>query len=112
MNGVRTNKRSGGFSLLELLAIVTILGVLAAVALPRLSSHGDSAKQAACHARRGNLEVQAQRWYRSKGAWPSSNLSDLAADPDYLPEGLPVCPVDGSAYTFDAATQSISGHDH
>lgn len=103
---------SAGLSLLEMLAIITIVGVLAAVVLPRLTSQGAAAKRAACHAQRGNLEVQAQLWHRNRSVWPSGDLSDLAADADYLPDGLPVCPVDGSAYQFDPATQCVTGHQH
>jgi len=44
----RKRNKKGGFSLLELLAVVTILGIIAAIIVPRvtgLERHG----QAACH---------------------------------------------------------------
>ena len=101
-----------GWTLLELLLAVMVLGVLAWVALPRFSDYASPAKKNACYTLKGNLEVQAQLWYRHKGVWPAADLSDLAADPNYLPEGLPACPVDGSAYTFDPATHRVLGHAH
>ena len=86
-----------GFSLLEMLATVTIMGILAVVVIPRFGNQSVEVKKSACQAMRGNLEVQAQLWFRTHGRWPGSSLKDIAADPRYLPDGLPACPVDGSA---------------
>ena len=38
-------KKSQGFSLLELLAVVTILGIIAAIIVPRVTVSSDTAKQ-------------------------------------------------------------------
>jgi competence protein ComGC len=97
---------------MELVAAITILLILAVIVLPRFGSAAANAKSRGCEANRRNLEVQARLWNRTKGSWPASNLSDLGANKSFLPEGLPVCPVDGSAYTLDASTHRISGHAH
>ena len=107
----RCHKRYG-LTLLELLAAITIVMVLAVVVLPRFGSTSASAKSSACEVNRRNLEVQARLWYRTKGTWPATNLSDLGGNTSFLPEGLPVCPVDGSAYTLNASTRQITGHSH
>lgn len=99
-------------SLLELFVAVTLLGIIAAIIVPRLGSQGRQAKRGACDVNRGNIEVQCQLWYRTKGVWPAANLSDIGANSDYFPEGLPVCPVDGRAYTFNSATQQTVAHGH
>jgi type II secretory pathway pseudopilin PulG len=97
---------------LELLAVMVVLAILAVLALPRSAGNSLASRRSACYALKANVEVQAQLWFRHKAVWPAADLSDLAADPLYLPEGLPVCPVDGSAYTFDPATQRVVGHVH
>ena len=102
----------GGLTLLELVATVAIVMILAVVVLSRFGSSAIDAKKRACEANRCNLEVQARLWYRTKGSWPAANLSDMGANTSFLPEGLPVCPVNGSAYTLDATTHQISGHSH
>ena len=103
---------SRGLTLLELVAAVAVVMILAVVLLSRFGSAAADAKRRACEANRRNLEVQARLWYRTKGSWPATNLSDIGANPSFLPEGLPVCPVDGTAYTLDPTTHLISGHAH
>ena len=101
-----------GISFLELLIVITILGVLAGIMVSRTVESGDDAKVSSCHVNKQNIEIQAQLWFRNKGTWPASNLSDIGTDTSYLPDGLPTCPVDGSAYTFDSSAQEVSGHTH
>ena len=99
-------------SLIEMLAVIAVLGVVAVIVIPRFATQSDQAKGKACEVQKGNIEIQAQLWFRNKGAWPAADLSDIGADVSYFPEGLPTCPTDGSSYGFDATTQRVPGHDH
>jgi len=101
-----------GFSLLEMMAVVTLLGILAAIIIPRVAEPSRQAKRSACQVIKSNIEIQAQLWRRNTGNWPAAVLSDVGADPDYFASGIPACPVDGSAYTFDSSTRRVSGHTH
>ena len=103
--------KSTGLSLLELMAVVSILGALAALILIRLVGSDTAGKVAACHAYRGDIEIQAEIWRHNHGSWPATNLSDIGVDDDYFPEGLPTCPVDASNYTVDPNGRVV-GHDH
>jgi general secretion pathway protein G len=112
-----THRRSSrgaraGFSLLELLAVITLMGIIAAIAVPRIGTQSQKTKATACNVQRGNIDVQAQLWFRNRGRWPARDLNDIADNTDYFPDGLPVCPVDGSAYVFDSANQQVIEHDH
>jgi prepilin-type N-terminal cleavage/methylation domain-containing protein len=107
----RTTTRSG-FSLLEVLAVVTIIGIVALVVLGRITGTSADAKKNACYVHKGNIEVQVRRWHRTKDSWPALNLNDIGSDSAYFSYGLPTCPVDGTSYTMDAATHNVSGHDH
>ena len=100
-----------GLSLLELMAVISVLGVLALVIVPRFSKESDSTKAAACHTYQGDIEIQCELWLQNTGNWPAANLADVGANTDYFPEGLPTCPVDGSSYTIDASGRVI-GHNH
>lgn len=101
-----------GISLIELMVTVAILGVLAAVIIPRLASHRDSANRDACHVQRGEIELQVQRWRTDTGSYPATDLSNIGADADYFPVGVPTCPVDGTAYTIDTTDGTVIGHTH
>jgi len=97
---------------MEIMAVLVILGILAAVMVPRLSGHQDSAKKASCYANKGDIELQVKLWKRNKSTYPAANLGDIGADTAYLPGGLPVCPVDGSSYTINTTTGRVTGHTH
>src|SRR5688500_4317266 len=99
------------FSLMELLAVVTILGIIAALVIPRLVSGGDKAKDKTCLHNRAELNISVERYYMHNGAWPADDLSDIAGDVDYFPEGIPLCPVSGAPYRLDPATHRVLGHD-
>ncbi len=108
----RVRSRRTALSFLELLAVVVILGILAGLIVPRFGKQSFEAKKRSCHVYRGQIEVQAQLWYKATGRWPASDLSDIARDATYFPDGLPVCPVDGSAYRLDSSTGQVVGHAH
>ena len=99
-----------GFSLMELLAVVTILGVIAAIVLPRFISGNDLAKEKSCLHNRAEINIAIEQFYIHNGVWPANDLSDIAADANYFPEGLPACPVSGNAYQLDGAIHRVQGH--
>ena len=68
----------------------------------RLNGKTEEAKVSSCHTYRGNIEIQAELWMHNNGSWPAGNLADIKTEIEYFPEGLPVCPVDGTAYTIDS----------
>ncbi len=109
---MKTTNQPTAFSLLELLAVVTILGIIAAVILPRASGGHDESKRQACFVNQGDIEIQAEIWMHNTESWPAATLSDIGADTGYFPEGIPTCPVDGTAYTIDPNTGLVIGHNH
>lgn len=51
------NQAQGGFTLIELIVVIVILGILAATALPRFSNLGGDARVASLNAARGALSA-------------------------------------------------------
>lgn len=104
--------KKGGFTLIEILFVMVVIGILAAIVMPRMLHTTSEAKIAANDANKANINTQVERYYFEEGVWPANDLSDIGADADYFPEGIPVCPVCGAAYTLDAVTHRVSGHNH
>lgn len=99
--------RRNGFSLLELLAVVVILGIIALVVIPRINFSAATAKENACFQNKAEINAAVERYYFDNGDLPT--LLELD-DPAYFPDGLPVCPETGAAYTLDGVTGRVSGH--
>lgn len=104
--------RRRGLSLLELTAVLLLLAIVAAVIIPRLAENASESRKNACYTYSRDIEVQVELWRRNKNTWPALDLSDIGADPTYFPDGLPVCPLDGTRYVLDGATHRVTGHDH
>jgi general secretion pathway protein G len=105
---IRTNCKRTGFSLMELLAVVTILGIIAAIIVPRVAVSSDTAKTKVNNHNKATINAAVERWYVEKGTWPATNLSDIGADTNYFPEGLPTNPVNSTPYTISATTHRVN----
>jgi general secretion pathway protein G len=107
MNATARQKRSG-FSLMELLAVVTILGIIATVILPRFATLNNTSTTRTNAHNKAQINAAVERWYVEKGSWPAANLSDISADMNYFPSGIPANPVDASAYTLNTTTHRVN----
>ncbi len=104
----RNGNKKGGFSLLELLAVVTILGIIAAIIVPRVTLSSDTARQRVRDHHKATINSAVERYYINTGGWPANDLTDIGADVNYFPDGIPANPVDNSAYTLDATTRRVN----
>jgi type II secretory pathway pseudopilin PulG len=93
---------------MELLAVVTILGIIAAIIVPRVTVSSDTAKAKVNSHNKATINAAVERWYIEKGAWPAANMADIAADVNYFPDGLPTNPTNNGAYTLNATTHRVN----
>lgn len=98
-----------GFTILELLIVVSIIGVLAAMALPRFQ---DATNNARCSVEKGNMrqiDTQIELYQITVGLFPDyPNMQRLLESSTYFPGGRPEDPfIDVD--TLGTYTQDISG---
>jgi prepilin-type N-terminal cleavage/methylation domain-containing protein len=104
----KKHRKRFGFSLMELLAVVTILGIIAAIIVPRVTVSSDTAKQKVNSHNKATINAAVERWYVEKGSWPANDLTDIGADATYFPDGIPTNPITGSAYSLNATTHRVN----
>jgi prepilin-type N-terminal cleavage/methylation domain-containing protein len=93
-----STRRSGGFTLIEILIVVIILGVLAAVVVPMFGETSNEAEINVCMENMGIIERAMDIYKLRNGEFPEST-DDLSA----IFPTLPACPLAG-AYTWELRT--------
>ncbi len=102
--------RNRGFTLVELLVVVLILGALAFIAIPRIGQSSTTAKVNACKTNVDLLNSQIELYYATNGSFPAA-LTTITGDANYFPDGAPSCPFE-TAYSYSTTTHRVSQHSH
>jgi general secretion pathway protein G len=87
---MRSEKRRA-FTLVELMIAVLILGVLSAIAIPRITGGAFNAGVNACRKNVDIINSQIELYYSRTGLWPV-DIGEVIKDPNYFPDGPPECP--------------------
>lgn len=108
-----------GFTLIELMIVVAIIGILAALALPAYQIYTKRAHVSEGLALAGGVKAIVIEHYASKNTWPSNNASaGLASSTSIKGNAVHSLSVDGSKITVtfnkkvtDMATLTLQGSD-
>lgn len=68
-------KKQQGFTLIELMIVVAIVGILAAIALPAYQDYTRRAKVTEGMSLASGAKTAATEFFSSQGTWPNSNAS-------------------------------------
>ena len=101
-------KRSGGFTLVELLVVCAIIGILAAVAVGNYRRSIVKAKEAALQQDLYTMRTLINQYFADKGKYPQ-DLSSLVED-HYL-QAIPRDPITESAEMWVTIAAEISEED-
>lgn len=74
------NRRHGAFTLVEILLVMTIIGILAAIVIPKMVGRSEQARQTAAHADLSSIKTALDAFEVDNGYYPK-NAMDLLQQP-------------------------------
>jgi len=99
-------RKEEGFTLVELMVVVLIIGILVAIAIPVFNAASASARKSACQANLRTLDGALEQWRAADVGNDVAALDAAAAEAaltnaaDPYVKVWPACPTDGDAYTM------------
>ena len=101
-------RKQKGVTLIELMIVVLILAVLAAIAIPRISTSANAARANACATNIDLINSAIEMYNAEEGSYPDV-IGDVTGSDDYFPDGAPTCPLSGT-YTLGANNRVTCNH--
>ncbi|MAQ64387.1 hypothetical protein CL647_04525 [bacterium] len=110
-----------GFTLMEMLIVVTIIGILSAIVVPRLQSNVNDARESRFDAERARINTQLELFNFLNGYYPIQMSNEHWSNPEsgcmcqytyFFPEGVPTGSVYGTPWNYDNILGRITEEDN
>jgi prepilin-type N-terminal cleavage/methylation domain-containing protein len=100
MRTLLNRRRERGFTLVEIMIVVLIIGILLAIAVPSFMNARERSRANACRANLRQIQAAKEQWAMANNQGPNAErlLQDPAARTDSC-SSWPVCP-SGGTYTI------------
>ncbi|HSH31780.1 MAG TPA: prepilin-type N-terminal cleavage/methylation domain-containing protein [Candidatus Saccharimonadales bacterium] len=95
-------KKQEGFTLLELLIVIVIIGILAVLIVPNLASGPQRARDGQRKSDLRNIKTALETYYNDKNSYPATT-GDLTTGTSPYIKTVPTDPKGGAAYTYTPA---------
>lgn len=109
-------RKDEGFTLVELMVVVLIIGILVAIAIPVFNVARDRAQERACFANQRTIEGAAQTYVADQVGNSLADLDGAAWEGLLVPNfiaAVPTCPSGGQSYTLTTGVVSMGcAHAH
>lgn len=110
---MKLHKKTAGFTLVEIMIVVAIIGLLAAIAVPNFVNARTNARTSACINNLRLIDAAKEQWALETNAADDAEPTEDEVK-TYLKGGaMPTCPADGS-YSVEAIgtppTCDVDGH--
>ena len=99
MKTLKSSRGRRGFTLIEIMIVIAIIGLLAAIAVPNYVRSRQTAQRNACIKNLQQIDGAKERWALETKQSPGAATLDAEVIP-YIKAGRPICPAGGS-YTFE-----------
>jgi prepilin-type N-terminal cleavage/methylation domain-containing protein len=102
-------RKDEGFTLVELMVVVLIIGILVAIAIPIFNAAKASAQRSSCFANQRTIEGGIQSWLAGDSTRLLANGTVAQLVTDGYIKDAPLCPKTALGYHVAGATGTVDG---